>query len=104
VLASYLTADGHEVSTAVDAEHAIGTMHKEHFDLLITDHAMPGANGLQLASVFRASRAGHPIILVTGFAAGGQGPEDETPEVDLVMRKPVLRRELRRALQTVMAS
>ena len=102
VLESYLTADGHSVVTAVDAEEALGCFAGGKFDLLITDHAMPGMNGVQLAAAVRGMRAGHPVILVTGFAAGSMGADEEPPGVDLVMRKPVPRRELRRALVSVM--
>ena len=102
VLESYLTADGHNVVTAVNAEEAIGCFEGAEFDLLITDHAMPGMNGVQLAAAVRLMHAGQPVILVTGFAAGSMGADEEPPGVDLVMRKPVPRRDLRHALVTVM--
>lgn len=104
VLANYLTSDGHSVVTAADAEEALGCVADGKFDLLITDHAMPGMNGVQLAAAVRAMRAGHPVILVTGFAAGSMGADEEPAGVDLVMRKPVPRRELRRALVSVMGA
>jgi CheY-like chemotaxis protein len=104
VLASYLTADGHNVVTAVDAEQAIGCFEASEFDLLITDHAMPGMNGVKLAATVREMRAGHPVILVTGFAVGGMGPDEDPTGVDLVMRKPVPRRDLQRALVSVMGA
>ena len=102
VLASYLTADGHRVVTAVDAEEAIGCFENAEFDLMITDHAMPGMNGVMLAAAVREKRAGHPVILVTGFAAGGMGHDEDPACVNLVMRKPVPRRDLQRALVSVM--
>jgi CheY-like chemotaxis protein/anti-sigma regulatory factor (Ser/Thr protein kinase) len=102
VLASYLVADGHTVVTANDAEEAMSFIAFREFDLLITDHAMPGMNGVQLAATVRRMRAGHPVILVTGFAAGNPGIDEQPGGVDLVMRKPVPRRDLRRALATVM--
>jgi signal transduction histidine kinase len=102
VLASYLTADGHSVVTAVNAEEALRCFNDAKFDLLITDHAMPGQNGVQLAAAVREMRAGHPIILLTGFAPGGMGENEHPAGVDLVMRKPVPRRDLRRALVSVM--
>ena len=104
VLASYLTSDGHSVVTAVDAEEAMGCFEGAKFDLLITDHAMPGMNGVQLAAAVREMRAGHPVILVTGFAAGSMGADEEPAGVDLVMRKPVPRRDLRRALVSVLGA
>jgi signal transduction histidine kinase len=104
VLESYLVADGHSVVTANDAEGAIGCFAGAEFDLMITDHAMPGMNGVQLAAAVHEKRAGHPVILLTGFAAGSMGADEEPAGVDLVMRKPVLRRELRRALGSVMGA
>ena len=104
VLASYLTADGHHAVTAVNAEEAIGCLEGAEFDLVITDHAMPGLNGVQLAAAVRNIRRGQPVILVTGFAAGSMGADEEAAGVDLVIRKPVQRRDLRRALVSVMGA
>jgi len=104
VLESYLIGDGHRVVTAVNAEEAIGCLEDAEFDLLITDHAMPGMNGVQLAATLRERCAGHPVIIVTGFAAGSMGEDEALSGVDLVMRKPVPRRDLRRALVSVMGA
>lgn len=104
VIKKYLTADGHSVVTAIDAEEAIGCVQKASFDLLITDHGMPGMNGIQLAAVVRQMREGHPVILITGFGDGGFGPDETPPGIDLVVRKPVPRGELRRALVSVMGA
>jgi len=101
VLEKYLMSDGHTVETAVDAEDAISRLCASRFDLLITDHAMPGMNGVQLAGMAQGIRAGHPVILVTGFAdLPGAGVE---PEIETIIRKPVPRRELQRAVVTAMA-
>jgi signal transduction histidine kinase len=102
VLESYLIADGHSVVTAVNAEEAIGCAEAGGFDLLITDHAMPGLNGAKLAAIFREMGGGHPVILVTGFAEDSNALDEETDAIDLVLRKPVPRRELRRALVSLM--
>ena len=104
VLQQYLIRDGHSVVTAVNAQEAIGCFRESEFDLLITDHAMPGMNGVQLAAVVREMRAGYPVILVTGFAEGGQDTEENLSGINLVLRKPVPRRELRRAVATVMGA
>ncbi len=104
VLESYLTSDGHTVVTAVDAEDAIGRFQGAPFDLLITDHAMPGMNGVQLVSAVHRLGFDQPVILVTGFAAGSLGKDEEPAGVQVVIRKPVARCELRRALVSVMAA
>jgi signal transduction histidine kinase len=102
VLKGYLTSDGHTVVTAVSAGEALDRMDGAEFDLMITDHAMPGMNGVQLAAAVREKRAGHPVILVTGFAAGSMGDDEEAAGVDLIMRKPVSLRDLRQGLAGVM--
>jgi signal transduction histidine kinase len=104
VLQKYLSADGHKVVTATNAEQAIGCARTAVFDLLITDHAMPGMNGVQLAAVFRQMRSGHPVILVTGFTDSMEQTTKELEGVDLVLRKPGPRAELRRALTSVMGA
>src|SRR5262249_9223266 len=101
VLAKYLTADGHTVTTAMNAEEAVACLEGAEFDLLITDHAMPGMNGVNLAAAFREKHAACPVILVSGFAAGRDGWVGTPPGVNLVMQKPVSRRDLRRALMAV---
>ena len=101
---SYLTADGHHVVTAVDAEEAIGCFENAEFDLMITDHAMPGMNGVMLATAVRENRAGHPVILVTGFAAGGMGHDEDPACVNLVMLKPLPRSDLQLSLVSVMGA
>jgi len=37
-------------------------------DLLITDHAMPGMTGMELADEVRRTRPDLPILLATGYA------------------------------------
>jgi signal transduction histidine kinase len=104
VLASYLSSDGHSVVTAVDAQEAFGHLADRTFDLLITDHAMPGMNGTQLAAAIGEKHRGRPVILLTGFSSGGLVDQEEKPAgVNLVMHKPVARHDLRRALLSVMA-
>ena len=95
-------ADGHGVVTAGNAAEAMARFADANFDLVITDHAMPGMNGLQFAEAVRELRAEHPVILVTGFAAGGLGRDECSAGVNLIMQKPVPRSDLRRALIAVM--
>jgi len=104
VLEKYLAADGHSVVTAASGHEAIGCFAAGSFDLMLTDHAMPGMNGLQLAEAVHAIRAGHPVILVTGFSPEEIGTDEPLAGIDFVMRKPVPRSELRRALVSVMAT
>ena len=104
VIARYLVTDGHRVVTAINGQEALERVKTESFDLVITDHAMPGMNGTQLAASVRAMRANQPIVLVTGFGEGRVESGELQGDIDLVMRKPVPRRDLRRALVSVLGA
>ncbi|MEO6740445.1 MAG: response regulator [Chthoniobacteraceae bacterium] len=102
VLSAYLKADGHSVVCASDPVEALELFPAHEFDVLLLDFAMPGMNGLQLAAKIRQRRSDQRIILVTACSQDDLPPGEGTPGVDLVMRKPVPRSELRRALASVM--
>jgi CheY-like chemotaxis protein len=60
---------GHEVIEAHSASRALEIAQSgERFDLVVTDQAMPGMTGVQLATTLRESSPTLPIILATGYA------------------------------------
>jgi len=93
-----LTYEGHVVSTARSAAEALPILNPDDFDLLITDYAMPGMNGAELASEVRNRFPKFPIILVTAYAEmlGTWGAD--LSGVDSVVSKPFRLGNLRQAL------
>jgi CheY-like chemotaxis protein len=60
---------GHEVVEVHSALEALQLLEQGlATDLLITDHAMPGMTGVELAREVRRQRPQLPILLATGFA------------------------------------
>jgi hypothetical protein len=60
---------GHKVSFADSGAQALQLLESEqHFDLIITDMAMPHMNGAQLAQAIRILMPTLPIVLATGYA------------------------------------
>jgi signal transduction histidine kinase len=60
---------GHEVVEVHSAREALQLLEQGlATDLLITDHAMPGMTGVELAREVRRQRPRLPILLATGFA------------------------------------
>lgn len=100
VVSKYLIADGHEVVTAASGIEALAKLTEENFDLVLTDHAMAGMNGLQLASVVKQMPGGQPVILMTASHEVASALE-ENGGVDLVLRKPIPQKRLRQALREV---
>jgi len=50
-------------------------------DLLMTDHAMPGMTGLELADIVRRKRPELPILLATGYAELPEGSTLQLPRL-----------------------
>ena len=87
VLAGQLEESGYQVTQASDGLHALARLDGgEQPDLLVTDFAMPGMNGLALIQEARARHPALPVLLLTGFA---------DPALDLagnhimLLRKPI---------------
>ena len=59
------------------------------FDLVITDHTMPGMTGLELARELHASRPGLPVVLYTGYGDGITATDVEHAGVVALVRKPI---------------
>lgn len=88
---SYMLAElGYRVIEAACGEEAMQEVaNGEAFDLLVTDHLMPGINGTDLARLVRASRPGIAILLVSGYAER-EGLDPELPRLTKPFRKSEL--------------
>jgi CheY-like chemotaxis protein len=104
-LVSMNTADmlmdlGHNVSEASSGLDALRKLKSNgRFDVVVTDYAMPGMNGLELAMEIRRIKSKLPIILATGYA-------ELPPDVPLEfprLGKPYTQEDLAKALETVVA-
>ncbi len=68
------------------------------FDVLITDHAMPGRTGADLAQDLRAHRPDLPVLLVTGYAKVAQDGSSGLARLPKPFRKDELAKRLERLL------
>jgi signal transduction histidine kinase len=67
--AEMLSDLGHTVLVTASALGAMDRIRSDsRIDLVITDHAMPGMTGIELAKQIRLARPELPIILATGYA------------------------------------
>lgn len=82
---------GHDVLKASTGADALKLLQgNAAVDLMITDYAMPGMNGLQLAEEARKLRPGLPILLATGYADLPTRASFELPRLN----KPYQQKEL----------
>jgi len=60
---------GHAVIEARSGEEAVQLLRQTpKIDIVMTDYAMPGMNGLQLAEAVAVERPGTPVVICTGYA------------------------------------
>ena len=101
ILAAYLTDDAHTVVTAGNGEEALEKLCAGAFDLVITDHVMPGISGRELAAAVKDHSPETVVFLLTGFAdPDGQLDHGFAADsaVDHVLAKPLSQIELRKAI------
>lgn len=67
---AYVLMDlGHSVLEAPSAAHALQLLDSDaQFDVVVTDYAMPGMNGLDLGMKIKLMNPELPVILATGYA------------------------------------
>lgn len=102
VLVRMSTADmlsdlGYDVVEAASGEEAIRIVAEgKHFDLLVTDHLMPGMSGTDLIQRVRAMRPSMPALLVSGYAEI-EALDAALPRLSKPFRKDELAASLRQA-------
>jgi len=105
ILRACLEAAGHEVVEAASGPEGLAACEREPFQLVVTDIAMPGMSGWEVARQVRR-RFGWPVGVVTGW-----GDDEADPgvagAVDFVLTKPFqldeVRRRVAEALQNASA-
>ena len=90
---------GHEVIEANSGASALeALLANQGVDLMITDFAMPGMNGAQLAIEARRLHPHLPILLATGYAEMPKGANIELPRLGKPYSQTELAREIGRLL------
>ena len=98
-----LMHDGHMVETATNGPEALALFERGGFDLVITDYAMPGMKGNELAAAIKARAPNHPVIMVTAYAELVESSGIPLPDVECVISKPFLMQNLREAIAKAFA-
>jgi DNA-binding NtrC family response regulator len=86
---------------AAEAWHAFSTA-PQQFDLLITDHCMPGMSGDMLAQDCRRLRPDLPVILCTGSDHALPAADARAHGVTEYLLKPLLLHDVAHAIRRVL--
>jgi PAS domain S-box-containing protein len=90
-------------TTSGDEALALFRTAPERFDLVITDHTMPGMTGAALAQELRRLRPELPVILCSGFSHTMNADKAQALGLDAFLLKPFLHRDLGLAVHRVLA-
>lgn len=90
-----LHLDQHTVVEAKNGSEALELYTNSAFDLVITDYAMPGMAGNELALHIKRLFPAQPILMITAYST--QLGDSQNP-VDAVLNKPFSFEDLRRAI------
>ncbi len=87
----------YDVVTAQSARQALRLIDQQHFDLIVTDLAMPGMTGLDLIQEVRKKPgvARTPILVITAHGWDSLGQRAHAVGCDGVLQKPVDAKKLR---------
>jgi CheY-like chemotaxis protein len=97
IIAESLRAEGHSVRQATSGGAALDTIDSEAFDLVITDYAMPGMSGGELARRIDERTSALPVLLITGVIP----PSVKLPDGITVLVKPFPMAQLFGAIATL---
>jgi len=98
-----LAFDGHQVETAASGKEALTAFAKGKFDVVITDYAMPGMKGDELAIAIKSLSPEQPVVLITAYAEMLKSEQTPLNAVDFIVSKPFLLENLREAIEKTTA-
>ncbi|HEY7785278.1 MAG TPA: response regulator [Pyrinomonadaceae bacterium] len=68
-------SETHECHTADRAEQALAYLDIEHYDVILTDIAMPQLSGREILKYVQAKHPATPVIVISGATSGGSANE-----------------------------
>lgn len=103
-LASALEDADYDVSTAANAEEAVGLADKSPFDLVVTDIRMAGKDGLEAVQAIKGKYPDMRSIVITGYATVNEPVRAVKIQVDDYLYKPFEISELIESIKRVMGT
>jgi DNA-binding response OmpR family regulator len=96
-IAFALKSDGHRIQVVADGEQALASVRVEPdaFNLLITDHSMPGMTGIELVQRLREESFRGKIMVLSAHLSPENRAAYQALKVDAMVSKPFDVHELR---------
>jgi CheY-like chemotaxis protein len=94
----FLGSFGYAVDSVRTAEEALTVFDPQSHALVLTDNAMPGMSGEEMASVIKRRSPETPILMHTG------NPPPPSPSLDYVLQRPAHMLELKDAVDRLLTA
>ncbi len=88
LLSAMCQTSGYSVTTADTAQQGLELALSERFDIVLTDLAMPGMSGLEMAREIKKRKPNMPIVLITGWEVNLSPAQLEAAGITNVLYKP----------------
>jgi signal transduction histidine kinase/ActR/RegA family two-component response regulator len=98
VISLFLRHEEHHLEVTSTAIDALRLVREQKFDLVITDHAMPGMSGGNFVATLRSAGFDLPILMLTGFGEQMTTSGSIPKGVTKLLSKPVTMEDLRSAI------
>jgi two-component system, cell cycle sensor histidine kinase and response regulator CckA len=104
LVAAVLRRRGYRVLECADGDEAIDTVHRYDgpIQLLITDIAMPGMNGRELARFLVHERQGLRVLFISGYSDQRVEPRESPDAPEAFLQKPFAPAALTRLVRQVL--
>jgi CheY-like chemotaxis protein/anti-sigma regulatory factor (Ser/Thr protein kinase) len=107
VLTTILARNGYRVVSAHSAKAALDCLQDDdgdRFDVVLSDHGMPGMTGLELLAEVKRRRPELPVVLLTGWGESILQVQITDVQPDAVLGKPINQADLVDAMAQVLRS
>ena len=102
--ADMLASLGHAVTEAADGSQALNQLGKQTFDILMTDLALPGLAGDELAERAMDIQPGLRVVFASGYATLPNAKAQNAMVGAVMVQKPYNEQSIAKALNAVLAS
>ena len=97
-----LRREGYEIVTAQTPREALERLEEQSFDVILSDHKMPGMTGVELLTRAAQLQPQAARFLITGWSQAVSEQEMEAARIDAVLPKPWEDKELKDALRNAL--
>jgi len=102
LLGKLVSRMGYQVELAANVTRALEIIRTQQIDLLLTDWAMPEANGGELIAALKRDGRDIPTVVLTGHDTDAGRRDAEAAGADRFLVKPLMRDELRRTISELL--